>query len=332
MKAFFAIVLVVLFSFFAFFNSARIKACEDCTDVQTAINENAVDLDYEEEFDFEEDEVIPFFSSGGQKWMKNYYKIDDGLKTTPVFGIKNLLNDIKLGDIYYETNAGFGYGHVAFVTGIKYDNNYKKYYIELIENARGYNVCYGMLDDYRFTNRGGAIYRFAGMSSEKANEAIEYLKTKLGATYRAIKFNCATLVKDALTHVGYKGFPNKKMTLPDHIISHGAATPIGINEHSCNPYGKYTSSYRSIDKVEHGKDCYCGNTIDIQCHSFRQFGKAKKCYECGCIVPGPNTPNPEVPLTLKIKFANLFFINKSKELILPKVYDYNEKKQSYNLS
>lgn len=339
MKAFFAIVLVVLFSFFAFFNSARIKACEDCVNensVEEILNSESVNDDLLDVGD--EQEVNPMSSSSAPEWMKKYYKIDDGLKTTPVFGIKNLLDDVELGDIYHETNAAGGNGHVAVVTGIKYDNHYKKYYIELIENAKKYNVCYGMLDDYRFTNRGGSIYRFAGMNSEKANRMIDYLKNKLGTTYSTYNFNCAHLVRKALEHVGYSNFPEgstflfSPRVMPEHIISHSAATLFGINTHSCNPYGKYTSSYRSIDKVEHGKDCYCGNVIDIQCHSFRHFGKAKKCYKCGCIVPGPNTPNPEIPLTLKIKFANLFFINSSKELILPKVCDYNGKKQNYNLS
>lgn len=51
MKAFFAIALVVLFSFFAFFNSARIKACEDCV-AESEITENFNSV-YEAENEFE---------------------------------------------------------------------------------------------------------------------------------------------------------------------------------------------------------------------------------------------------------------------------------------
>lgn len=302
-KAFFVVTLVILFSFFAFFNSVRIKACEDCTGVQNVINENVIDLKSEEEFDFENGEVTPFSSSGGQEWMKNYYKIDNGLKTQPSFWVYNLLDVVKVGDIYYERKAGGGYGHVAVVTGIKYDNKYKKYYIELIENAEGYNVCYGMLDDYRCYHREASILRFNDITNSQIEKVVTYLKGSIGKTYRFFSFNCANLVADAFGSVGYN-FKLAPIAKPKNIISHEKLVGITINGHECTEHSKYMI-YESIDKTYHKRICYCGQ-VEEQAHITVSYGKSRRCKLCGHFFSYNDGPTPEIPFLFRMKNAYLW--------------------------
>ena len=302
-KAFFVIASVVLFSFFAFFNSVRIKACEDCTGVQNVINENVIDLKSEGDFSFEDGEVTPFSSSDGQEWMKDYYKIDNGLKTKPVFWVYNLLDVVKVGDIYFENNAADGHGHVAVVTGIKYDNHYKKYYIELIENAKHYNVCYGMLDDYRCYYRGGSLFRFNNITDSQIEKVVRRLKANIGITYLAAGFNCADLVADAFNHAGFNikpGFP----ALPRIVIISENLGKIAINSHECTEHSKYMI-YKSINEDYHKRICYCGQ-VEEQIHITVSYGNSRRCKLCGHSFSYNDGPTPEIPFLFRMKNAYLW--------------------------
>lgn len=309
-KAFFAIALVVLFSFFAFFNSARIKACEDCV-AESEITENFNSV-YEAENEFE-----TMSSSEAPEWMKNYYKIDDGLKTTPIFGNKNLLDLVEIGDLYYEKNAAAGQGHLAIITGIKFDYRYNKYYIELIENAKGYNVCYGMLDEYRFSERKGEIYKPKNIDNSKRSLIVNYLKSKLGTTYDLGTFNCVTLVKFAYCQV----FPIHYfmfMMTPLEMIECELFKKIFIRSHSCLDDCHYCY-YRVYDEQYHVNICYCGEEIGKKQHFTVNNGFKRYCKFCGKDFAN-NSPTPEVPFVLRKKVfvewinKNNVFINNVKSI------------------
>ena len=311
MKAFFAIVFVVLFSFFAFFNSARIKACEDCV-AESEITENFNSV-YEAENEFE-----TMSSSEAPEWMKNYYKIDDGLKTTPIFGNKNLLDLVEIGDLYYEKNAAAGFGHLAIVTGIKFDFQYKKYYIELIENAKDYNVCYGMLDEYRLSERSGRIYRFKNIDNDKRSTIVNYLKSKLGTAYNFGNFNCVTLAVQAYEQAGYS-FAFLKKHAPAFVIKHKQLKRIYIRSHKCLN-DCYYCYYRVYDEKYHINICYCGKEIGKKMHFTVDDGFKRYCKFCGRVFAN-DTPSPEVPLVFRKKIfvewlnKNSVFINSGKSII-----------------
>lgn len=308
MKAFFAVVLVVLFSFFAFFNSARIKACEDCVG-ESEITEN-FDSIHETENEFE-----AMSSSEAPEWMKNYYKIDDGLKTTPIFGNKNLLDLVEIGDLYYEENAAGGEGHLAIITGIKFDYQYNKYYIELIENAKKYNVCYGMLDEYRYSERKGKIYRFKNMDNDKRSVIVNYLKSKLGTAYNLGNFNCVTLTRLAYMQAGYSFTFFKKYT-PARVVKHKLLKKIFIRKHNCLD-NCYYCHYRVYDETYHINICYCGKEIGKKTHFTVDDGFKRYCKFCGRVFAN-DTPSPEVPFVFRKKIfiewfsRNSFFINSGK--------------------
>lgn len=73
-KTFFAIVSIVLFSFFVFFNSIRIKRCEDCVNENLAeeilnsesVNDNFLNIS-------DEQEVNPENINSNKKGNRNVY-------------------------------------------------------------------------------------------------------------------------------------------------------------------------------------------------------------------------------------------------------------------
>lgn len=291
------IVKGLFFSIFAFFAlmlllfPANLKACEEClTEEDTQLYNVSEQIN---ETNFEECEMEPLGSSLN---MDDYYGIEGGLKTKPILDIYDLLEKVKIGDIYFERKTKIPLvGHVAVVTGIKYDSHYKRYYIELTENAQGHNVCRGMLDDKRFLAREGSLFRMKNISSSGVDAVLNSLSGDLGKPYDFFTFNCAGLVYKAFKAAGYTLLSDFD---PSTLISDDRLQKCQVGEHSCTTLNHY-SSYSIIDEHYHRTTCYCGKIYE----HFHVTSNSSYCIFCNYNFGNGGGPSIEFPFSRKSKLT-----------------------------
>ncbi len=129
-------------------------------------------------------------TSGDQYW---YYNTGTALMDEPNYEVFNLLSVVSPGDIVYENEGGFGLtGHISIVEGIFYDTNYSCFYIRLVE-AIGYisgsfgegdGVCRSVLDDDRYVDRVGTIYRVPSATTSQKSNAVSFCLGQIGKGYQ----------------------------------------------------------------------------------------------------------------------------------------------------
>lgn len=98
------------------------------------------------------------------------------LNFMPVYNKYNLCKEIKKGDIIFEAAGGAGITHhIAVVEDVVYSNEYDVKYIKIIEAIKP-NVCYGIIDDYRFDAAGGKILRYKnGLTEDQIGKILYFL-------------------------------------------------------------------------------------------------------------------------------------------------------------
>ena len=291
------IVKGLFFSIFAFFAlalllfPANLKACEDClAENETSIFSIGQNVD---EQHIGDTDYQPFTSYSDPNFnMDNYYGIDNGLKVAPFWdGTIALLEKVNVGDIYYENNAANGFHHVGVVTGIKYSNKYKKYYIELIENSDKFNVSRGMLDYKRFIQREGKFYRVKKITTYEINKVLNYLNDSIGNEYNVAFFNCTTLVYEAFKTAGYE---LDSLLFPLLLIGSKILDRIYITIHKCENAAEYFK-YAIIDERYHRTICYCGKEKE----EFHITSGRRYCKYCFYNFGNSGGPSIEGPFSKK---------------------------------
>lgn len=119
--------------------------------------------------------------SAAGKW---YYNTGTSLPQMPTYGSTyNLRTNARTGDILYDAAGGSGFtGHIAVVEGQFYDSTLKELYIRVIE-AISEGVTRGVLDDQRFVERRGYLYRVSTATDTKRTNAVLFCRGQLGKPY-----------------------------------------------------------------------------------------------------------------------------------------------------
>lgn len=118
-------------------------------------------------------------SGGGDEY---YYNTGTICPNEATYGKYSLLQNIKVGDVIYEANGGFGItGHIAIVEGI-YSRADGGKYIRVIE-AGSFGVARSILDDTRYDDKGVTVLRVRDASETQKNAAINFCISQLGKSY-----------------------------------------------------------------------------------------------------------------------------------------------------
>lgn len=130
-------------------------------------------------------------SSGSGKY---YYNTGGNGRDCAKYDRYGLLKTVKVGDIIYEANGGFGItGHIAVVhkiivhpiciySGSSYAGSYTVRQIQLIE-AIDAGVCYGILDDVRCDDKDVSILRSSELTSSKWPTVRNFLERQIGKPF-----------------------------------------------------------------------------------------------------------------------------------------------------
>ncbi len=120
------------------------------------------------------------------KW---YYNTGLTLPRKPNYSKYKLLSNVKVGDVIFEANGGFGItGHIAIVEGEFYDKKLGVNYIRVIE-AIADGVVRSVLDDERIVDKDVAVLR-AQKHQAITQNAVDFCISQLGKSY------CLDLCKD----------------------------------------------------------------------------------------------------------------------------------------
>ena len=212
------------------------------------------------------------------------------LNFMPVYNKYNLCKEIKKGDIIFEAAGGAGITHhIAVVEDVVYSNEYDVKYIKIIEAIKP-NVCYGIIDDYRFDAAGGKILRYKnGLTEDQIGKILYFLHKQVGKEYNefrpdvpntsidAVDWYCSSLAYSAYLYAGIDLYPNNFSFLtPGDILKSKELVPINTTTHICE-FNRCTR----LDRYYHDCHCvYCGNIKRNQ-HFFKLYSNYKECHSCG---------------------------------------------------
>ncbi len=113
------------------------------------------------------------------KW---YYNTGTELPQAPQYSKYGLLSRLKVGDILFEANGGFGItAHIAIVEGRFYDVRLDTHYVRIVE-AISAGVVRSVIDDQRFDDKAVTILRTAEPFSVR-RQAVEFCVSQIGKKY-----------------------------------------------------------------------------------------------------------------------------------------------------
>ncbi len=114
--------------------------------------------------------------------LKWYYNTGTTLPQLPQYGRYDLLRRLKVGDILFEANGGYGItAHIAIVEGRFYDVRLDTHYVRVIE-AISEGVVRSIIDDQRFDDKAVTILRTAEPFSVR-RQAVEFCVSQIGKKY-----------------------------------------------------------------------------------------------------------------------------------------------------
>lgn len=184
LRVVFAVALALLFAVIGSFSAVGIsaKAEELQTDekviVETLNNYSENAQTPEPEIDESQAIVLPSADASYILSRRTYSSTPASeFKRKPRYGLYNFEN-VRVGDIIYESTVLDGTGHSAIVSDIAHDSPYGKY-IQTIEAVAG-GVQYGFLDDDRMIDYGVCVCSPYLYDDTTRGKAIQFCKNQLG--------------------------------------------------------------------------------------------------------------------------------------------------------
>ena len=256
-KKYLLTIIAVILSLTTFVNGILpVLATEDNNQYRIANQKKEDELITQDVFEitdipWDDDDTISIKSnSSGNSTGIWYYNSGYTLAEKPYYGDYDLINQVQPGDILYEDAGGFGItGHIAIIEGINYDSQHDTYYISVIE-AIGYisnnagdgdGVCVGVLDDKRFTDRRGSIYRLTGVNNVDTQGAVRFCRSQIGKNYDLdlkkntssgeLSWYCSELIWAAFYFLGVDLDPNNAnpYVTPKEIIASNHVKKIPVH-------------------------------------------------------------------------------------------------------
>jgi hypothetical protein len=168
-------------------------------------------------------------SSGSNLW---HYNTGTVLPHKADYSSYNLLSTVKKGDILFEASGGFGItAHVAIVEGIYYSEAQGQYYIRLIE-AISNGISRSVLDDERFDDRQGTIYRVSGVGQSQIDKAVDFAVSQIGKNYMLdFKKDTSPYEKDwYCSELAWASYKNQGIDIEEDGFTEPGVTPRDLRD------------------------------------------------------------------------------------------------------
>lgn len=218
---------------------------------------------------------------------ETWHNIGTSLPHSVDYSNSDLVNYVKRGDLYIEMEE-IGYGSIAIVEGVFYDETYNQLYVRLIEVSNDYGVSRGLLTPTRFKKSHGVIYRMTGATQGQIEFATLFCESQLGKSARPMGSKDPTKDKDSWysAELIWAAFywhgleldkddnePDGSVVYPINIVSAGYSKVVLHNAKTTTSeiYSQY------CHKVS------CWNDVIIDEHIFRRHmsGDTYQCITCG---------------------------------------------------
>lgn len=265
-KAFF---LAILALFYAFLLDGALKPVK-------ALESDLVESESEAE------EIVETYAIN-----ETWHNIGTSLPHPVDYSNSDLVNYVKRGDIYAEMEE-IGYGSVAIVEGVFYDETYDQLYVRLIEVSETYGVSRGLLTPTRFKKSYGAVYRMTGATKGQIEFATLFCESQLGKSARPMGSKDPTKDKDSWysAELLWAAFywHGLELDRDDNEPDGSIVYPVNIVSNSYSKVVIHNSRKTTSEVYSHySHKISCIKDVIIDEHIFRRHmgGNTYQCITCG---------------------------------------------------